>query len=95
MSLMTEQVASYIYDKNVEFGTYNVFACYSSMEDYDARKVDFYDVYETNGLCVNEGDPFYEMPSWKDIYEYYWLPTVRESSQTLSRDLKVATNEKY
>lgn len=90
---MTEQVATYIYDKNVPFGTYNIFACYDSMEDYDNRKVSFYDIYEESGLCVNEGDPHYYFPTWDEVYRIYWLPTVREASQTLARDLKQAINE--
>lgn len=89
MSKITiEQVASYIYDKTVSYGTYNIFACYDSMQDYDNRKVSFYDVYESNGQCVNEGEPFFEMPSWQLIYELYHLPTVREASQHHTRDLK-------
>jgi hypothetical protein len=95
MTTMTEQVASYIYDHNISFGTYNIFACYDSLEDYDERKVSFYDIYEKDGFCVNEGDPHYTFPSWQEIYELYWLPSVREASQTFSRDLKKATNERY
>jgi len=40
---------------------------------------------------MSEDNPFYTFPTWNEIYEYYWLPTVREASQTLSRDLKRAT----
>lgn len=90
---MTEQVASYIYDNAVPYGTYNVFACYDSMEDFDNRKVSFYDVYDNSGLCVNEGDPFYDFPSWDEVYIDYWLPSVREASQDHSRDLKWATQD--
>lgn len=85
---MTESVASYIYEPNMDYGIYNVFACYDSMEDYDKRNVAFYDIYDNSGLCVNEGEPFYEFPSWKDVYEYYYLPTVREASKDNIRDLK-------
>lgn len=85
---MTEQVASYIYDNSVLYGIYNVFACYDNMEDYDNRKVDFYDIYDNSGLCVNEGEPFYEFPSWNDIYHYYYLPSIREAAQNHTRDLK-------
>ena len=84
---MNELVAKYVYDNYVGYGFYKVFACYDSMEDYDSRKVSFYDVYDSDGNCVNEGEPFYEMPSWKEIYEYYWLPLIREGKDSL-RDLK-------
>ena len=89
---MTEQVASYIYDKSVAYGIYNVFACYDNMTDYDNRKVDFYDVYDDSGLCVNEGEPFYEFPSWQEIYNYYYLPSIREADKDHKRDLKFLEN---
>lgn len=69
------------------FKYYNVYACYDSIEDFDNRKVLFYDLYDCDGNCVNEGDPFYEMPSWREIYEFYWLPTVCEASKDHKRDL--------
>lgn len=75
---ITEQVASYIYDKDVSYGAYNVFACYDSINDYDNRKADFYDVYDNSGVCVNEGNPFYELPSWKEIYYHYYLPSMKQ-----------------
>jgi len=90
---MNELVATYIYDPSVEYGTYRVYACYDNLKDYAERNPDFYDVYESNGVCSNEGDPFYEMPSWKDIYEYYWLPTMREAAKNHTRDLKILENK--
>jgi hypothetical protein len=89
---MNELVAKYVYDQSISYGYFNVYACYDSMEDFDNRNVAFYDVYDSKGNCMNEGDPFYSFPSWNEIYDFYWLPTVREASQTLSRDLKEATN---
>lgn len=86
----SEQAASYIYDRSVPYGIYNVFACYNSLDDYDDRKVDFYDVYDDSGLCVNEGEPFYKFPTWQQIYDYYYLPSIREASQNHPRDLKRA-----
>ena len=88
--IMTEHVSSYFYDKSAEYGIYNVFACYDSMDDYDNRKVSFYDVYDDSGLCVNEGEPFFDMPSWNLIYELYYLPSIREASKDHPRDLKWA-----
>ena len=88
---MNELVAKYVYDQSISFGYYNVYACYDSMEDFDKRNVAFYDVYDSEGNCMNESDPFYSFPSWNEIYDFYWLPTVREASQTVSRDLKEAT----
>jgi hypothetical protein len=83
----SELIATYIYDNTVQYGSYIIYACYDSITDYDNRKVSFYDVYNS-GERVNEGEPFYEMPSWQDIYDYYWLPSIREASQDHNRDLK-------
>lgn len=85
---MVEQVASYFYDKTVPYGTYNVFACYDSLEDYSNRKVDFYDIYDESGLCVNEGEPYYTMPTWQEVFDHYWIPSVTESDKDHNRDLK-------
>ena len=90
---MNELVATYVYDPGVNYGSYRVYACYDSLEDYDNRKVDFYDVYDINGICVNEGEPFYNFPSWNEIYEYYWLPTVREAKKEHKRDIKAAVDK--
>lgn len=86
--ITTEQVASYIYNKNVDYGIYNIFAYYDSIEDFDNRKVSFYDIYDDSGLCVNEGEPFFDMPSWTLVYELYYLPSIREAEKDHPRDLK-------
>lgn len=87
---MSEQVASYIYDKTVPYGVYNVFACYDHIANYEQRKVDFYDVFDDSGLCVNEGEPYYTLPSWQEIFDHYYLPSIREASETHHRDLRWA-----
>ena len=66
---MNERVATYYFDDV----PYDVYACYESWDDMDCRNVSFYDVYNAkNGSCVNEGDPFYEFPSWQDIFDNYY-----------------------
>lgn len=90
---MNELVAKYVYDPSVEYGYYNVYACYDSMSDYDNRAVSFYDIYDCDGNCVNEGEPFYSFPTWGEIYEYYWLPTVKEAQKNHSRDSKVSVDK--
>ena len=70
MKTMVEQVATYYYSPEVSF---NIFACYDSLENYDNREVDFYDVYAENGECVNEGEPYFEFPSWDDIYNNHYV----------------------
>jgi hypothetical protein len=46
-----------------------IYACYDK-RNYDSYKVDFYDVYDENGNCLNEGDPFYNFPSWLEMVYY-------------------------
>jgi hypothetical protein len=66
---MNEKVATYVMDDVL----YDVFACYDSWADMDTRNVSFYDVYnQKTGACVNEGDPFYEFPTWDDIFSNYY-----------------------
>jgi hypothetical protein len=66
---MNERVATYVMDDV----SYDVFACYDSWADMDTRNESFYDVYnQKTGACVNEGDPFYEFPTWDDIFSNYY-----------------------
>jgi hypothetical protein len=69
---MNEHLASYYYDSN-DSGqqVFDIYACYDNVDQYDIRDVQFYDVYNKDGVCVNEGNPFYEFPSWCDIYKLY------------------------
>lgn len=69
MSDVNERVAIYVMD-DVEF---SVYACYDSWADMDSRHVSFYDVYnDKTGSCVNEGDPFYEFPTWQEVFDNYY-----------------------
>ncbi len=66
---MNERVATYIMDDV----SYDVYACYDSMRDMDSRDVSFYDVYNNlTGECVNEGDPFYDFPTWQEVFDNYY-----------------------
>lgn len=69
----TEIVAVYHYDNNSTMpdSLFEVVASYDSWEDFDKRNASFYDVYNKAGICVNEGDPFYELPSWETIRKFY------------------------
>jgi hypothetical protein len=53
-----EHIATYIYDERLDYGVYEVYACYDSSLDKCRRNVSHYDVYDKNGECVNEGNPF-------------------------------------
>jgi len=66
---MNERVAIYIMD-DIQF---SVYACYDSWYDMDNRNVAFYDVYnDKTGECVNEGDSFYEFPTWQEVFDNYY-----------------------
>ena len=68
---MNELVATYVMDDVL----YDVFACYDSFDDMDTRNVSFYDVYnQKTGECVNEGEPWYVLPTWKDVFDNYYSP---------------------
>lgn len=73
---MNEHVATYIYDDKADYGVYDIYACYDSDRDYSNRNVSFYDVYDKAGRCVNEGDPFYQLPEWQEVYDNYYMPHV-------------------
>lgn len=73
---MNEHIATYIYDEDKSYGVYDIYACYDSMRDYDNRNVSFYDIYDKNGVCVNEGDPFYQFPTWEEIFDTYYMEHV-------------------
>lgn len=69
---MNERVAIYIMD-DIQ---YSVYACYETLRDMDNRNVDFYDIYnDKTGECVNEFDPFYVFPTWKQVFDMYYNPT--------------------
>ena len=93
MTPITEKVATYVYDNSVKYGIYNVIASYKDLNDYNDRKVDYYEVYDDSGLCVDDDSPFYDFPTWNEIYNNYWLPSVREAEKEHTRDLKNAINQ--
>jgi hypothetical protein len=64
-----EIIATYYYD-NVS--AFDAVACYDSWKDYDNRKVSFYDIFDKDGLCVNEGDPIYSLPTWDFVRVHYY-----------------------
>jgi hypothetical protein len=67
--MMNELVATYF----INGKEYDVLGCYDQATPNN--EFDFYDVYELPyqfeneiySTCINEGDPFYEMPSRQDV----------------------------
>lgn len=71
--MMNKHIATYyMTDDGTEL--YEVYACYDNMEQYDIRDAQFYDVYDKAGVCVSEGDPWYTMPTWNEIFHAYCRP---------------------
>ena len=33
------------------------------------ESIDYYDVFDSNGNCLNEGNPFYKKPSLSDLWK--------------------------
>lgn len=69
----SEVVATYYYDhhSNNANSVFEVVACYESLNDYDKRKVSFYDIYDKTGVCVNEGNSFDSFPTWDFVRTLY------------------------
>ena len=45
----------------------DVYGCWDG--DTARGEFDFYDLYEDGG-CINEGNPFYEFPTWAQIADF-------------------------
>lgn len=47
---------------------YSVFGCWDN--ETPEYTFDFYDVHDEDGICINEGEPFWEMPNRAELKEY-------------------------
>jgi len=57
-------LATYYIQGNI----FNIWACWD--KETQENKFDFYDIYDKYGHCINEGNPFYDFPTWAEIKEY-------------------------
>lgn len=71
-----EHIATYIYDERLDHGVYEIYANYETPRDISNRNVSWYDIYDKNGVCVNEGNPYYTMPTWQHVFDAYYLENV-------------------
>jgi hypothetical protein len=94
-----ELVATY-FIKGIPF---DVYGCYD--QDTPENEFDFYDVYmpsESGDLriCINEGNPFYELPTRQDVmlsvddlpyekYNHLLKPTIKKKFPKKTLDKKV------
>lgn len=60
--------------KNVKGKKINIYGCWDDVQAYnDGAPPDFYDIYDDDGeqqFCLNEGDPFYEKPTKKELEDF-------------------------
>ena len=47
---------------------YYLYGCYDDMTP--DGEYGFYDVYDSAGMCLNEGEPFWQIPSPMEMQEY-------------------------
>lgn len=47
---------------------YYIYGCWD--KETPENQFDFYDVYDEKGICLNEGNPFWEFPSWQDMVDF-------------------------
>jgi len=64
-----ELLALYYYNHN----KYYVYGCWD--EETPENKIEFYDLYELpfgedNLICINEGEPFYTLPTRDEVIEF-------------------------
>jgi hypothetical protein len=62
---MNELIVTY----HVGDNNYYLYAYYECHQDYDDFNISYYDLFDKHGGCLNEGNPFYEFPSYKEICE--------------------------
>ena len=56
---------------------YYLYGAYKDMTP--ENEYDFYDIYDSNGICLNEGDPFWEIPPPMEMQEYIQsIPTLQD-----------------
>lgn len=47
-----------------------VYACYDDARAFDRRSPSFFDCFDGDGSCLNEGDPWYTLPDWQECAGY-------------------------
>lgn len=53
---------------NINNEKYVIYGCWDN--ETPENKFDFYDVYDEVGTCLNEGNPFWEMPTRDIIIDF-------------------------
>jgi hypothetical protein len=71
-----EHVATYIYDPRLDYGVYEIHAVYETSGDRNRRNVSWYNIYNKSGICINDNDPWYEMPTWQQVFDKHYMLAV-------------------
>jgi hypothetical protein len=71
-----EKQATYFYNRDHSWGIYHVLAVYETRRDHSNRNVNYYNIYDDAGNCVNEGEPYYQFPTFSQIFERYYMMNV-------------------
>ena len=64
MNLGNELVCQY----RIDGREIDVYGCWDG--ETPENEYDFYDIYDQDGICLNEGDPWFEKPTEADVEEY-------------------------
>ena len=67
MDIGNETVETFI----IKDRKYDVVGCWGS--ETPENEYEFYDLYDEDGNCLNEGDPWYERPTEQDVEQYLKL----------------------
>ena len=61
-----ELIATYY----INHAEYDVYALYKCWDDYDNKKVAYYEVYDSDKNCLNNGNTYYDFPTYNNIYNF-------------------------
>lgn len=56
--------------QEIDDNKYTIWAVVEETENIDDERINYYDVFDDKGFCINEGDPFYNLPNKKELEEY-------------------------
>jgi len=68
---MDNQIVATFY---INHRAYDIYGCWD--KDTPQHKFDFYDIYDEEGFCINEGEPFYSFPTYHILKDFIDTVTV-------------------
>jgi hypothetical protein len=58
--------SSWLAEIEINGQKFDIYGIYDEQSE-DGIGFEYYDVYDSNGNCINEGDPFFDYPTVKEI----------------------------